>query len=790
MNYRDWLLVLALSSVGLDCLAATIYSYDALNRLTGVDYGSGKSISYSYDAAGNRLSMVVTTPVSVPVAPTIVDVTPGNGQVLVSFDAPASDGGSAITGYRVTCNPGNVVMTGSVSPIAVSGLTNGVGYSCTVAALNAIGTGVGAGTSFTLGYAVTAKASPVAGGSVICSPNPVNHGGSTTCAAAAGVGYTFGGFSGDCSGATCVLSNVTGDRNVVANFTLNGSLSISTGWALDFGSAEVGATVGPLGVVLRNPGGTAVSLSGTAVSGDFARSSGCGSSLAGGASCTINVSFTPTATGSRSGLLTINSSAPDSPQEVDLFGYGVMPLLTNGPVMVVPVVAQTASYSTEVQVRNGNPVALNLNVKFYEADNSAVPGQRTCSGFAVPANSTQVLSLGSQCTLGAGNHFGMLVLEAVGGTQEFTVYSRSQTPAGVGFSVEGVPIETFSAAPAYVEGLKRTSTGAKYQSNCFVGALASAVDYRIDLLTADNAVLGNAITGTLQPFHMRRYLDVLTAAGLASGDYADVRAKFTETGTGSPPFVGFCTVQESVTFSADFRVGKPADRAGSAVVVPVVAQTTSYRTEVFVRNGNAEALELAVNFYEADNSSIPGQRLCAPFQVPANTTRSLILGTQCALGSGNHFGMLILEEAADPQVHGFTVYSRSQTPAGAGFSVEGYPVANFGAQPVAVEGLKRTSTAPYYLANCFVGALEAGASYRLDLETSSGTPIGSALTGSLQANHLVRYLDVLKLAGAPTGDYSGVRAKFTQTSPGTTPMVGFCTMQESVTFGADFRIAK
>jgi hypothetical protein len=37
---------------------------------------------------------------------------------------------------------------------------------------------------------------------------------------------------------------------------------------------------------------------------------------------------------------------------------------------------------------------------------------------------------------------------------------------------------------------------------------------------------------------------------------------------------------------------------------------------------------------------------------------------------------------------------------------------------------------------------------------------------------------------------AGVRARFTEVGPGATPMIGFCTMQESVTFGADFRIAK
>src|SRR5207253_3333275 len=40
-----------------------------------------------------------------PSAPTNVTATAGNAQATVSFSPPASDGGSAITSYRVTSNP-------------------------------------------------------------------------------------------------------------------------------------------------------------------------------------------------------------------------------------------------------------------------------------------------------------------------------------------------------------------------------------------------------------------------------------------------------------------------------------------------------------------------------------------------------------------------------------------------------------------------------------------------------------------------------------------------------------
>jgi hypothetical protein len=76
-----------------------------------------------------------------PGAPTAVTAVAGNGSAMVSFDAPASDGGSAINSYTVTSSPGGITASGISSPITVSGLTNGVAYTFTVTATNAHGTG-------------------------------------------------------------------------------------------------------------------------------------------------------------------------------------------------------------------------------------------------------------------------------------------------------------------------------------------------------------------------------------------------------------------------------------------------------------------------------------------------------------------------------------------------------------------------------------------------------------------------------------------------------------------------
>ncbi len=59
----------------------------------------------------------------------------------MSFSAPSSNGGAAISKYTVTSSPGGKTATGTGSPITVTGLTNGTSYTFTVTATNSAGTG-------------------------------------------------------------------------------------------------------------------------------------------------------------------------------------------------------------------------------------------------------------------------------------------------------------------------------------------------------------------------------------------------------------------------------------------------------------------------------------------------------------------------------------------------------------------------------------------------------------------------------------------------------------------------
>ena len=89
------------------------------------------------------------TPRSVPGAPTGVAAVPGDGQAVLAWSPPASNGGSAITGYTVTSTPDGRTCTWTSGPLrcTVTGLTDGTPYTFTVSATNAAGTGPASGAS-------------------------------------------------------------------------------------------------------------------------------------------------------------------------------------------------------------------------------------------------------------------------------------------------------------------------------------------------------------------------------------------------------------------------------------------------------------------------------------------------------------------------------------------------------------------------------------------------------------------------------------------------------------------
>ena len=115
-----------------------------------------------HSTASAEASATPAAPVTAPGAPRGLTATAGDAQVSLSWQAPGSDGGSAITGYRVYQGTSKKPVT-SVSGTAatVKGLSNGTAYSFKVTAVNKAGEGPASGAaSATPTAAVTKPGAP------------------------------------------------------------------------------------------------------------------------------------------------------------------------------------------------------------------------------------------------------------------------------------------------------------------------------------------------------------------------------------------------------------------------------------------------------------------------------------------------------------------------------------------------------------------------------------------------------------------------------------------------------
>jgi len=129
-----------------------------------------------------------------------------------------------------------------------------------------------------------------------------------------------------------------------------------------FPSQQVGTTSAAQTVTLTNTGNATLHVSGIQITGGYTQTNTCPATLAANSSCTINVTFTPSASGTRSGTLTMSDNAQGSPQIVNLAGAGADFTLASSPSSDSLKAGATATYQVAVSPVGGaftNVVKLN-----------------------------------------------------------------------------------------------------------------------------------------------------------------------------------------------------------------------------------------------------------------------------------------------------------------------------------------------------------------------------------------------------------------------------------------------
>jgi Beta-propeller repeat len=190
--------------------------------------------------------------------------------------------------------------------------------------------------------------------------------------------------------------------------------------ALDFGNQGIGIASPPLVTTFTNSESAPLSISGISFSGtnatDYTETDNCGTSLAAGASCTINVVFTPAAGGSRTATMLITDSGANSPQSVALSGNGSFVAVSPTALTFATQVINTQSASQPVSLINAGSIAINIA-------NIATSGS-----YSQTNNCVSPLAANSSCTINvvfqptaSGTQRGTLTVTDDAGTQTATL---------------------------------------------------------------------------------------------------------------------------------------------------------------------------------------------------------------------------------------------------------------------------------------------------------------------------------------------------------------------------------
>jgi hypothetical protein len=190
---------------------------------------------------------------------------------------------------------------------------------------------------------------------------------------------------------TATLSVATDAGNLGVNLSgtgLGGVASVSPG-SVTFPDQRVQSHSTAQSVSLTNAGNASLTIGSISVNGDFFATSNCsvGSALAAGASCSISVTFTPTAIGARSGVLSIFTNSGNANVSLSGNGLGAVASVSAQSLSFAAQVLQTTSAAQPITLANTGNLSLSIG-------NIAVTGD-----FAQTNNCGQILAAGTTCTI-------------------------------------------------------------------------------------------------------------------------------------------------------------------------------------------------------------------------------------------------------------------------------------------------------------------------------------------------------------------------------------------------------
>jgi len=319
--------------------------------------------------------------------------------------------------------------------------------------------------------------------------------------------------TGSRSASLSISDNAAGSPQAVSlTGTGTGTPQISfspSSWS--FGNQVVGTSSTAESITITNPGNASLTISSVSItgtnSGDFSQTNNCSTVAAGSGSCTIQVTFTPSATGSRSASISVSDNASGSPHTVSLTGTGTAPQISFSPT----------SWSFGNQLINTSSTAESITV--------TNPGTATLtiSGVSITGTNSGDFSQTNNCsTVAAGS--GSCTIQV------------TFTPSATGSRSASISVSDNASGSPHTVSL--TGTGTAPQISFSPTSWSFGNQLINTSSTAESITVTNPGTATLT-------ISAVSITGTNSGDFSQTNNCSTvAAGSGS------CTIQVTFTPSA------------------------------------------------------------------------------------------------------------------------------------------------------------------------------------------------------------------------------------------------
>jgi Beta-propeller repeat/Abnormal spindle-like microcephaly-assoc'd, ASPM-SPD-2-Hydin len=307
--------------------------------------------------------------------------------------------------------------------------------------------------------------------------------------------------------------------------------------SLNFGNQNVGTSSTPQNITLTNSGNAVLNIGSIVTSGDFSQTNTCpvGGGLPAGSNCTISVTFTPTAEGTRNGSVMIADNAPGSPQSAPLTGVGSAPLVTLSPTSLNfgnQPVGVISGPQTSTVMNTGNATLIITSIQVTGTNSGDFAQSNNC-GTSVPAGGTCTVTVTFTPSLVGSESASVTITDNAPDSPESLPLTGTGTPPVVTLSP---PSLTFGPQPVGTTSFPQTVTLSASGALSFNSIAASA-----EFLQSNNCGSGIPAGGSCQV----NVTFTPTAPGLQNGTLM-----ITDSGAGSPqsvPLSGVGTQGTAIT---------------------------------------------------------------------------------------------------------------------------------------------------------------------------------------------------------------------------------------------------